>query len=76
MYAQADLRLCWSHILDCWKSHVAAHISLHYQVPFYYKINIFDIIFVFDHKIDFSISQNELDFLITNSIFDITKSNV
>ena len=29
------------------------------------------------HKIDFSISQNELDFFwITNSIFDITKSNV
>ena len=28
------------------------------------------------HKIDFSISQNELGFWITNSIFDITKSNV
>ena len=26
-YAQADLRLCWSHIPHCWKSHVAAHIS-------------------------------------------------
>ena len=25
-YAQADLRLCWSHIPHCWKSHVAAHI--------------------------------------------------
>ena len=23
---QADLRLCWSHIPLCWKSHVAAHI--------------------------------------------------
>ena len=23
-YAQADLRLCWSHIPHCWKSHVAA----------------------------------------------------
>ena len=23
---QADLRLCWSHIPHCWKSHVAAHI--------------------------------------------------
>ena len=26
-YAQADLRLCWLHILHCWKSHVMAHIS-------------------------------------------------
>ena len=26
MYAQADLRLCWSHALHCWKSHVAAQI--------------------------------------------------
>ena len=25
-YAQADLRLCWSHITHCWKSHVAAHV--------------------------------------------------
>ena len=25
-YAQADLRLCWSHIPHCWKSHVTAHI--------------------------------------------------
>ena len=25
-YAQAGLRLCWSHIPHCWKSHVAAHI--------------------------------------------------
>ena len=24
--AQADLRLCWSHIPHCWKSHVAAQI--------------------------------------------------
>ena len=24
-YAQADLRLCWSHIPHCWKSHAAAH---------------------------------------------------
>ena len=27
-YAQADLRLCWSHIQHCWKSHVAAQILL------------------------------------------------
>ena len=27
-YAQADLRLCWSHIPHCWKSHVAAHSVL------------------------------------------------
>ena len=26
MYAQADLRLCWSHIPYCWKSHVTAQI--------------------------------------------------
>ena len=26
-YAQADLRLCWSHIPHCWKSHVTAHIK-------------------------------------------------
>ena len=24
--AQADLRLCWSHIPHCWKSHVAAQL--------------------------------------------------
>ena len=28
-YAQADLRLCWSHIPHCWKSHVAAQIMKH-----------------------------------------------
>ena len=27
-YAQADLRLCWSHIPHCWKSHALAHIIL------------------------------------------------
>ena len=25
-YAQADLRLCWSHIPHCWKSHVTAQL--------------------------------------------------
>ena len=25
-YAHADLRLCWSHIPHCWKSHVAAQL--------------------------------------------------
>ena len=25
-YAQAYLRLCWSHIPHCWKSHAAAHM--------------------------------------------------
>ena len=24
-YAQADLRICWSHIPHCWKSHALAH---------------------------------------------------
>ena len=28
-YAQADLRLWWSHIPHCWKSHVAAQIISH-----------------------------------------------
>ena len=28
MYAQADLRLCWSHIPHCWKSHATAHIYI------------------------------------------------
>ena len=27
-YAQADLRLCWSDIPHCWKSHAVAHIHL------------------------------------------------
>ena len=26
-YAQADLRLCWSHIPHCWKSRVAGQIT-------------------------------------------------
>ena len=26
-YAQADLRLCWSHIPHCWKSHFAAQFN-------------------------------------------------
>ena len=29
-YAQADLRLCWSHIPHCWKSHAHAHIIFYY----------------------------------------------
>ena len=73
MYAQADLRLCWSHIPHCWKSHVAAHISLHYQVLFYYKIN-FHICFDITKSI-FRYHKMSLIFWITNSIFDITKSN-
>ena len=27
-YAQADLRLCWSRIPHCWKSHALAHIVI------------------------------------------------
>ena len=27
-FTQANLRLCWSHIKHCWKSHVAAHLCL------------------------------------------------
>ena len=26
IYAQADLRPCWSHIPHCWKSHVTAQL--------------------------------------------------
>ena len=26
-FAQGDLRLCWSHTLHCWKSHVAAQLT-------------------------------------------------
>ena len=32
-YAQADLRLCWSHIPHCWKFHVAAHRYVESRVP-------------------------------------------
>ena len=28
MYAQAGLSLCWSHIPHCWKSHVAAQLTV------------------------------------------------
>ena len=31
VYAQADLRLCWSHIPHCWKSHALAQLLL--KVP-------------------------------------------
>ena len=27
-YAQTDLRLCWSHIPNCWKSHALAQLSV------------------------------------------------
>ena len=27
-YAQADLRLCWSHIPHCWKSHATAQVII------------------------------------------------
>ena len=28
-YAQAGLNFCWSQIPHCWKSHVAAYLSLY-----------------------------------------------
>ena len=31
MYVQADLRLCWSHIPHCWKSHALAQL---FEIPF------------------------------------------
>ena len=27
-YAQADLRLCWSHMTHCWKPHALAHLGI------------------------------------------------
>ena len=33
-YAQADLRLCWSHIRHCWKSHALAHLWFSYVITF------------------------------------------
>ena len=37
-YAHADLSLCWSHILDCWKYHVAAHIVEFQRIHEYMRI--------------------------------------
>ena len=34
-YAQADLRLCWSHIPHCWKSHATAHIWIGLVLKFW-----------------------------------------
>ena len=33
-YAQADLRLCWSHIPHCWKSHVTAQLFISRFISF------------------------------------------
>ena len=45
-YAQADLRLCWSHIPHCWKSHVAARMTLNnshfFNVPCREKTCLWD----------------------------------
>ena len=35
VYAQAGLSLCWSHIPQCWKSHVAA--QFHYVICWIFK---------------------------------------
>ena len=32
-YVQADIRLCWSHIPHCYKSHVAVHMNLPSATP-------------------------------------------
>ena len=32
VYAQADLRLCWSHIPYCWKSHATAQLIFLYNL--------------------------------------------
>ena len=37
-YAQADLRLCWSHIPHCWKSHALAQIPKFLNV-----LNVWDV---------------------------------
>ena len=41
-YAQADLRLYWSHISHCWKSHVAAQIFglFQYQIVIWSEYNV------------------------------------
>ena len=42
-YAQADLRLCWSHILHCWKSHALALnllLSCHIQMVIYWHAKL------------------------------------
>ena len=36
-YAQADLRLFWSHIPHCWKSHALAHICYRFLYNTFYK---------------------------------------
>ena len=42
-YAQADLRLCWSHIPHCWKPHVTALIYFWDMTGFtvYHSFNIY-----------------------------------
>ena len=52
-------------------------MSVLYEVPFYYKISIYDIMnYIFDSTTSiFLISQNELEFLISRNRFcDITNS--
>ena len=42
-YAQADLRLCWSHIPHFWESHVAAQMSMA-RIP-----SINDLYYIIEH---------------------------
>ena len=43
MYAHANLRLCWPHIQNYWKSHVAAHFIV--ENCNFDGLNLFDVIF-------------------------------
>ena len=48
-FAQADLRLCWSQIQHCWKSHVTAHLqfAINILLPISLVPNSFTTIFGF-----------------------------
>ena len=39
-YAQAGLRLCWSHKPNCWKSHALAHIKPCYNRNFNFLVSL------------------------------------
>ena len=47
VYAQeqppADLRLCWSHIPDCWKSDALAHDNFYKTVYIVVSISLADV---------------------------------
>ena len=52
VYAQADLKLCCSHIPHCWKSHVAAQLL---WMSTFYNLNV-QIFINGDYKMDTDLS--------------------